>query len=95
MTAFIRDYIAAVSSDPDTAWEMLTPRFQQQSGGLATYREFWDGVGTARILEISADPRTLVVSYRVRFANFGTGRQTTVLDLVFEDGRYLIDGERT
>ena len=95
MTAFIRGYIAAVSSDPDTAWEMLTPRFQQQSGGLATYREFWDGVGTARILEISADPRTLVVSYRVRFANFGTGRQTTVLDLVFEDGRYLIDGERT
>ncbi len=94
MKSFIRSYIAAVSTDPDTAWKMLTPKFQRESGGLATYRDFWDGVGPGRILEVSADPRTLVASYRVRFANFGTGRRTTVLDLVFDDGRYLIDGER-
>ena len=31
-----------------------------------------------------ADPDTLVVSYRVRFDNFGTGRRPTVLDLVFD-----------
>ena len=60
--------------NPDTAWPMLTPKFQRESGGLDTYRKFWGGVGTGRILDISADPRTLVVSYRVRFDNFGTGR---------------------
>ena len=74
---------------------MLTPKFQRESGGLATYRDFWDGVGRARLLGISANPDDLTVAYRVRFENFGTGERPTRLDLVFEDGRYLIDGERT
>jgi eukaryotic-like serine/threonine-protein kinase len=95
MESFISGYVAAVGSDPDTAWRMLTPRFQRESGGLSTYRRFWHGVGTGRILDISADPRSLVVSYRVRFDNFGTGRRPTVLDLAFHHGHYLIDGERT
>ncbi len=95
MRTFIRDYVAAVSTDPDTAWTMLTPKFQRESGGLARYRDFWDGVGRGRILEISVNPEDLAVSYRVRFENFGTGRRPTVLDLAYEDGHYLIDGERT
>lgn len=95
MRTFIRGYVAAVGSDPDTAWPMLTPKFQRESGGLDTYRRFWSGVGRGRILAISADPRSLVVSYRVRFEHFGTGRRPTVLDLVFEKGRYRIDGEHT
>lgn len=95
MRSFVREYVVALGSDLDAAWRMLTPRFQRESGGLATYREFWSGVGEGRILDVSADPRTLVVSYRVRFENFGTGRRPTVLKLIFEDGRYLIDGERT
>ena len=95
MESFIRDYVAAVASDPEAAWRMLTPRFQRESGGLENYREFWSGVGSGRILDVYADPRNLVVSYRVRFDNFGTGRRPTVLDLVFDGGRYLIDGERT
>jgi hypothetical protein len=95
MKAFIRDYVAAVSTDPDTAWRMLTPKFQRESGGLDTYRQFWGGVGRGRVLDIAADPSTLAVSYRVRFENFGTGRRPTVLDLRFDGDRYRIDGERT
>ncbi|HEX5562075.1 MAG TPA: serine/threonine-protein kinase [Nocardioidaceae bacterium] len=95
MESFIRRYVAALGSDPETAWHMLTPRFQRESGGLATYRRFWSGVGRGHLLEITADPHDLVVSYRVRFDNFGTGRRPTVLKLVFHDGHYLIDGERT
>ena len=95
MRSFIRSYVAAVASDPEDAWQMLTPKFQRESGGLDNYREFWGGVGQARLLAISADPESLVVSYRVRFENFGTGRRPTVLELVFSDGRFLIDGERT
>ena len=44
---------------------------------------------------MSADPESLVVTYRVRFENFGTGRRPTVLQLEYADGRYRIDGERT
>ncbi len=95
METFIRDYVNAVAADPDTAWKMLTPKFQRESGGLAAYRKFWDGVGNARILALSANPDDLVVSYRVRFDNFGTGRRPTVLDLKYDGGRYRIDGERT
>lgn len=95
MKAFIRDYVAAVSSDPVTAWQMLTPKFQRESGGLGTYQDFWSGVGRGRVLSIAADPATLAVSYRVRFEHFGTGRRPTVLDLRFDGDRYLIDGERT
>ncbi len=95
MKAFVRRYVAAVASDPDTSWTMLTPKFQQQSGGLPKYRKFWKDVGTPHLLEVAADPESLVVSYRVRFDNFGTGKRPTVLDLVYQNGRYLIDGERT
>ena len=95
MESFIRDYVATVASNPDAAWRMLTPKFQRESGDLDTYRRFWSGVGDGRILDISADPGTLVVSYRVRFDNFGTGRRPTVLDLRFDRGRYRINGERT
>jgi hypothetical protein len=95
MEAFIDRYVAAVGSDPDRAWNMLTAKFQAESGGLAHYRQFWSGVGNGQVLDISADPETLVVSYHVRFEHFGTGRNPTVLDLVFRHGRYLIDGEHS
>jgi serine/threonine protein kinase len=95
MESFVEGYVAALSTDIDSAWNMLTPKFQRESGGLSAYRKFWSGVGNGRILDISADPEDLVVSYRVRFDNFGTGRRPTVLQLVYEDGRYRIDGEST
>ena len=31
---FIDDYVAAVSSDPSKSWQMLTPKFQEESGGF-------------------------------------------------------------
>jgi hypothetical protein len=95
MESFIRDYVSSVSTDPGRAWHMLTPKFQRESGGLARYTSFWDGVGHGQVRDITADPDRLVVSYHVKFDNFGTGRRPTVLDLVYSNGRYLIDGERT
>lgn len=95
MESFIRDYVATVASDPDAAWKMLTPKFQRESGGLDTYRSFWGAATDGTVLSISADPHNLTVSYQVRFANFDNGPGPTVLDLVFDHGRYLIDGERS
>jgi hypothetical protein len=95
MEAFIRDYVATVAADPDRAWPMLTAKFQRESGGLTRYRSFWDSATDGRVLAISADPRTLTVSYRVHFDHFHNGPGPTVLDLTFDHGRYLIDGERT
>lgn len=93
--SFIRDYVTTVADDPDAAWTMLTPKFQRESGGLERYREFWDSATDGRVLSITANPENLSVSYQVRFGNFDNGPGPTILDLTFQDGRYLIDGERT
>lgn len=93
--SFIRDYVATVASDPDAAWQMLSPKFQVESGGIDTYRKFWGKATNGRVLSISANPSNLTVSYQVRFDSFANGPGPTVLDLKFDDGRYLIDGEHT
>jgi eukaryotic-like serine/threonine-protein kinase len=95
MESFIRDYVTTVADDPDSSWKMLTPKFQEESGGLGTYRTFWGSATNGRVLDISANPDNLSVSYQVHFDNFKNGPGPTVLDLKFEDGHYLIDGERT
>lgn len=95
MKSFIGDYVATVGSDPDAAWQMLTPKFQVESGGIESYRKFWGPATNGRVVSISANPQNLSVSYQVRFDNFDNGPGPTVLDLKFEDGRYLIDGERS
>jgi len=93
MEAFIRDYVGTVSDDPDTAWTMLTPKFQRESGGLDHYREFWGSATNGRVLSITADPAQLTVSYQVHFDHFRNGPGPTVLDLTFDNGHYLINGE--
>ncbi len=95
MKSFIQDYVTTVAEDPSKSWQMLTPKFQQESGGFEKYQSFWDAATNGRLLSIEANPDNLSVSYQVRFDNFDNGPGPTVLDLVFEDGRYLIDGERS
>jgi hypothetical protein len=95
METFIRDYVRAVADDPDRAWTMLTAKFQRASGGLDHYRSFWDPATHGQVRSITADPSSLSVSYQVHFDDWDNGPGPTVLDLVYVDGHYLIDGERT
>lgn len=95
MERFIRSYVSTVSDDPARAWTMLTPKFQRESGGFEHYRSFWDSATDGRVLDITADPKAMSVSYHVHFDHFDNGPGPTVLDLKFVDGHYLIDGEHT
>ena len=74
---------------------MLTPKFQRESGGWPTYRDFWAGKTNGQVLRVQPDPENLSVTYWVKFDDFGDGSRPTVLDLEFDDGTYRIDGERT
>ena len=66
MEDFIRTYLATVTSNPDTAFSMLTPGFQQASGGIGGYRGFWDTIRSADVLSFSgANPDDLTVGYAV------------------------------
>jgi hypothetical protein len=95
MIGFIENYIATASSDPPAAFDMLTPSFQEQSHGLKGYEEFWGDVRNTKILDVSADPASLEVSYTYRYLKPPGPPQEddVVLKLTYENGTYLIDQE--
>jgi hypothetical protein len=95
MESFIGDYLATVTRDPAAAFTMLTPAFQDASGGLSRYEGFWDTIASADLRSISADPDALTVSYRVAYTREDGSKplDDVSLQLVFEDGSYLIAGE--
>ena len=75
---------------------MLTPSFQAASGGIDGYRGFWDTIRTATVTSFStADPDTLTVGYTVEYTRTdgSTAQDDVSLQLVYQDGDYLIDGE--
>ncbi len=95
MEAFITNYLATAPEEPETTFEMLTPRFQEESGGIDSYTGFWGTIDSATPVEINADPEALTVAYTVDYVRTD-GSETSgdvVLGLVFEDGEYLIDRE--
>ena len=94
MEAFIEDYLSLVTRDPEAAFELLTPDYQEASGGLEGYLGFWETVSNTRLLSVDADPETLVVDYRYRY-NVQRGPVTEDVSLQLEltdDGDYLIAG---
>jgi hypothetical protein len=95
MESFVQTYLDTVVSDPREAFGMLTPEFQEQSGGFAGYEDFWGDVKSTRLEEVSADPDSLEVSYTYRYQG-QTGPPVTddvVLRLEYDDGTYLIAEE--
>ncbi|HWU22556.1 MAG TPA: hypothetical protein VN088_13570, partial [Nocardioides sp.] len=95
MRDFIRTYVTTVTDDPSAAWQMLTPRFQRESGGFATYQRFWEPAENGTVTDIQADPTTLQVSYHPHFDHWNNNPNPTRLVLVYTDGHYLIDAEHT
>jgi hypothetical protein len=100
MERFISDYLATAVSDPQTSFDMLTPEFQAESGGIEGYRGFWDTVDSAQLRRIQADPQALTVDYTVDYvmdsSGPGPGGESSSdvnLTLVFEDGTYKIAAE--
>ncbi len=53
MEDFISQYLATAPSDPESTFQMLTPEFQRESGGIEGYRGFWD---TGRVGEPARHP---------------------------------------
>ncbi len=96
MTTFVEDYLATVTTNPAQSWKMLTPEFQAASGGFGSYRNFWGGIEAADPSVIEPNPRANTVSYAVTYqeAGGGTSNDNVTLELVEQDGEYLIAGER-
>jgi hypothetical protein len=94
MKTFVEDYIATASTDPETAFGMLTPSFQVESHGLSAYEDFWSNVADPKVMAIKADPETLRVRYTYHYRLSGEPRTEHIeLQLTHDAGTYLIDDE--
>lgn len=95
MEQFVQAYLGLVISDPAEAFALLTPEFQEESEGLEGYLGWWEGVRSADVSDITADPARMQVSYTVSY-EFHQGRpdtQDVTLRLVEYEGTFQIDGE--
>ena len=52
-----RSYFSLVTSAPESSYVMLTPEFQDASGGFERYSGFWSTISSARPYDITFDPR--------------------------------------
>lgn len=95
VTSFVKSYLKTAPNDPATAFTMLTPAYQKESGELGGYQRFWGDVSNIRSLSpISATLDPLSATYTYTYSLRGAGERTEQihLQLVFQDGKYLIDG---
>ena len=95
MEAFVGNYLATVTSDPDTTWTWLTPQFQSSTGGIDDYKGYWGTIESAELVDVAADPETMTVSYTATYTRTdGTVvTEPNSLGLVKRGDQYLIASE--
>lgn len=95
MEGFVETYLATVTSDQKAAWAMLTPEFQDESGGFGQYQKFWRGFQTADLLSAEADPESKQIGYAVEYTRTDGSkfRDQVTLTLEGTDDAFLIAAE--
>ena len=96
VSAFLTAHFAQVTADPKRSWKNLTPKFQQENaGGKKAYEEFWGGIESVSVSDISVDEETGVVDLTMTYTP--TGREASVepktLTLVRQGQDLRIDDE--
>jgi hypothetical protein len=94
MDEFVTSYLATVTSDPEAAFEQLTPAFQEASGGYDGYLGWWSKVESAELTRVASNPSDSTVAYTVSY-RMKTGRtsiQRVRLQLQRKGDGYLIAG---
>lgn len=97
VTDFVTDYLETAASDPAAGFAMLTPAYQQESGGLSSYEgKFWGNVKRIRdveVTEVDLDAMTVSYTYSYQLEQGGPRTEDVTLDLELQDdGTYLISG---
>ncbi|NRQ49989.1 serine/threonine-protein kinase [Aeromicrobium stalagmiti] len=93
LEGFAADYLVAASNDPEAGFAMLTPEYQDQSGGIAGYESFWGGVSNLDVKDVRGDPDAMTVSYTYDYDYDDRQRTESVtLQLVRSGDSFLISG---
>jgi eukaryotic-like serine/threonine-protein kinase len=95
MKRFLETYLSTVTSDRHTAWEMLTPGYQEASDNYGAYNGFWRTIASATPSDITADPAAMTVTYDVAYVRTDGSRTTEhhTLQLVRDGSTYLISNQ--
>lgn len=97
MRSFVQEYVDTALTDPESSWQQLTTRFQENVGSYGSYAGFWNTIETATLRDVEADPDAMQVSYTITWdpkGDRGKEDERVVLGLVEDEGSYLIDYER-
>ncbi len=96
MSGFVQDYVSTALADPSAAWELLTPRFQQDCcNGEGGYAGYWETIADATLRDVVADPDSMQVSYTITWDPVDRPPEDAdvTLVLVRRGDTYLIDQE--
>ncbi|MET0953210.1 MAG: serine/threonine-protein kinase [Aeromicrobium sp.] len=63
LEGFASDYLTAASNDPKDGFALLTPDYQDESGGFRGYKGFWGKVKDVDVQAVRGDPDRMTVSY--------------------------------
>jgi len=92
MEDFLVRYLSTVTSDRHAGWDLLTPAYQEASGGFGGYNSFWSTIDTATPSNITADPSANTVTYDVAYRKVNGDHVTeqVTLRLVPDGSSFLI-----
>ena len=95
MDAFIASYLETVTTDPEAAFQQLTPDFQAASGDYEGYIGWWSKVRSAELKSVESNPADQTVAYTVTY-QMKSGAESTQrvrLQLQRDGDTYLIANE--
>lgn len=72
LESFAETYLQTASKDPAAGFDQLTPAYQQRS---PQYQEFWGSVSGVKLLDITADPSNMRVTYTYSYHLKGNGSE--------------------
>ena len=97
MRTFVQQYVDTALADPAAAWDLLTPRFQQDCcTSEDSYAGYWNTIESATLRDVKANPGSMEVSYTITWdpeGERGPEDEDVTLGLVENGDSYLIDYE--
>ncbi|HEV7649999.1 MAG TPA: serine/threonine-protein kinase [Actinophytocola sp.] len=87
----IRDYYALLPDNTDQAFDLLTGRAREKSGGKRTYTRFWNTIESVQVEQTQSEGRNVAAVLLYVTKTGRTSRETTSFALVQKDGQLLID----
>lgn len=90
LESFASTYVTTAAQDPDAGFALLTPAYQERS---PEYADFWGTMSNPKMLDVSADPAAMTVTYTYQYDWPADGNitETVTLQLVQEGDQLLID----